>query len=108
LNTLTDRSPKTLLTAILDPNFAVEPKYQSYSITTTGGQVLAGMLLEETATSLTLADAGGKQIQVPRAEIEELKATGRSLMPEGLERDVTPEALADILTLLSQPKEAKP
>lgn len=101
LNTLTDRSAKTLLTAVLDPNLAVEPKYQAYSITTSGGQVLSGMLLEETATSLTLVDAGGKQMQVSRGEIEELKATGRSLMPEGMERDLTPEALADILRFLA-------
>jgi putative membrane-bound dehydrogenase-like protein len=102
LNTLTDRSPKMLLTAILDPNLQVEPKYQSYAITTEEGKILSGMLVEETATSITLADAGGKRINIGRNSILQLQATGRSLMPDGLERDVTPESLADILKLLSK------
>lgn len=102
LNTLTDRSAKTLLTAVLDPNAAVEPKYQSYLVTTEDGKVLSGLLLEETANSLVLVDAGGKQITIARSNIETLQATGKSLMPEGLERDITPQALADILKLLAK------
>lgn len=102
LNTLTDRSPKTILTAVLDPNAAVEPKYQTYLVTTTDGKVLSGLLLEETANSLILADAAGKQMNVARAEIDALQATGKSLMPDGLERDITPQALADIIQLLSK------
>ncbi len=100
LNTLTDRSPTTLLTSILDPNLAVEPKYQAYAVTTEDGLVLSGMLVEETAASITLADAGGKLIPVARQDIAELRATGKSLMPEGLERDLTLESLADLLALL--------
>jgi putative heme-binding domain-containing protein len=102
LNTLTDRSPKTLLTAILNPNLAVEPKYQSYAVTTQDGRILSGMLVEENANSLTLADAGGKQQQIPRLEIAELQATGKSLMPDGLEKDLTAEGLADLLSLIGK------
>jgi putative membrane-bound dehydrogenase-like protein len=102
LNTLTDRSPRTLLTAILDPNLAVEPKYQSYSVTTDDGRVLSGMLAEETGNSLTLADAEGKKIQVARKDIVELKSTGKSLMPEGIEKDLTMESLADVLSLIGK------
>jgi putative heme-binding domain-containing protein len=102
LNTLTDRSPRTLLTAILDPNLAVEPKYQSYSVTTDDGRVLSGMLAEETGNSLTIADAEGKKIQIARKDIVELKATGKSLMPEGLEKDLTMESLADVLSLIGK------
>lgn len=102
LNTLTDRSPKTLLTAILDPNQAVEPRYQTYSIETVGGQIFSGMLIEETASNITLADAGGMRLVIARSDIAALQATGRSLMPEGLERDLTPETLADLLALLAK------
>jgi putative heme-binding domain-containing protein len=103
LNTLTDRSPKSLLTAILDPNQAVEPKYQSYSVVTDDGKVFVGMIVEETATAITLADAAGKQTSVPRAAIDEFRATGKSLMPEGMERELTQQEAADLLRLLARP-----
>ena len=44
------------------------------------------MIIDETATSLTLARIDGKKDTVLRVDIEELKSTGKSFMPEGLEQ----------------------
>jgi putative heme-binding domain-containing protein len=99
---LTDKSPGAFLLAILDPNRAVEPKFLSYSAVTTDGRVLQGMLADESGGSLTLLDAEGKKHQILRRDLEELKASGKSLMPEGLEKDISPEAMADLLTYLKE------
>ena len=58
------------------------------------------MLSEETATSLTLVDQAGKQHVILRNELDELRATGKSLMPDGLEKDLAPQDLANLLANL--------
>lgn len=42
----------------------------------------------------------GKEDVVLRTDIEELAASGQSLMPEGLEKDIKPQDMADLIALL--------
>jgi putative membrane-bound dehydrogenase-like protein len=100
LAALTDRSVPALVAAVLDPNRAVEAKYLSYSLLTTSGRLQAGLLAEETGGSVTLATAEGTRVAVPRAEIDSLVCSQRSLMPEGLEQDLTPQSLADVIAFV--------
>ncbi len=88
LRSLTDRSPKALLTAMLDPNRAVEAKFVSYSAVTTDGRMHSGILASETGSSITLIGQQGKRFVLPRADLEVLASTGKSLMPEGIETDM--------------------
>jgi putative membrane-bound dehydrogenase-like protein len=92
-----DKSPEGLLTAILDPNRAVEARYLNYSAITKNGLTLTGVVETETSTSVTLVEPEGKRHVLLRAELEELICTGRSAMPEGLEKDVQPQDLADLI-----------
>jgi putative membrane-bound dehydrogenase-like protein len=101
LATLTSRSREVLLTAVFDPNRAVEDKFLEYVVRLTDGRVVNGMLLEETGASLTLAAPEGKQTVIPRSEVEQLKSSGKSLMPEGVEKDITPAEAADLVAYLA-------
>ena len=100
LKGLTDKSPKHLLTSILDPNRAVEPKYVSYTAVTLQGRIYNGMLADEAGGSLTLLDGEGKRHVILRSDLDELAASGKSLMPEGLEKDVSPAQMRDLLSYL--------
>lgn len=93
---LQNKSGEFLLRAILDPNQAVESKYTGYVATTKDGRTFTGMIVDETATSLTLARTDGKKDVVLRVDIEELKSTSKSFMPEGLEQDLSVQDLADV------------
>jgi putative heme-binding domain-containing protein len=55
------------------------------------------MIASESATSITLKRAEGATDVILRSQIDEMISTGVSLMPEGLEKDITPEQLADII-----------
>jgi putative membrane-bound dehydrogenase-like protein len=97
---LTDRSPEALVVAILDPNRAVEAKYSQFVVETVSGLTHGGIVSAETTGSLTLQLADGKELVLPREEIESLVGTGKSLMPEGLEKDLNPRDLSDLLAHL--------
>ncbi|MFO0951880.1 MAG: PVC-type heme-binding CxxCH protein [Isosphaeraceae bacterium] len=101
LAALNDRSPEAILTAVLDPNRAVEAKFTGFSVQTTDGRVLNGLIASETAGSITLRRQDGKEDLVPRAEIEAMAGTGQSLMPEGLEKDLSRKDLADLISYLN-------
>jgi len=100
LEALKDRSPAALLTAILDPNRAVEAKYQNYVALTDDGLAHSGMVVSQTASSVTLAQLDGKQTALLRSDLEELNNTGHSFMPEGLEKDLSQKDLADLFEFL--------
>lgn len=109
LSALTDKSGEAMLVALLDPNRAVEAKFTSYTAATQSGLTYNGILTNETGTSLTLLAQEGKEQVILRSEIEALESSGKSLMPEGLERDLSDQDLADVIAFLqgvsAQPKQ---
>lgn len=105
LATILHRSPDELMTHILDPNREVSPNYLVYAVAVDDGRTLTGLIAEETAASLTLRKAENVRQEVLRSQIDEIFATGQSLMPEGLEQKVTVQEMADLLAfLLHRPK----
>jgi putative heme-binding domain-containing protein len=100
LKQLADKSPEQLLETILDPNREVDPKFASYSLLATDGRVFAGIIAEESAAQIVLAESGGKRHAIPRSEIDHLKSTGVSFMPVGLEQSITPEQMNDLIQYL--------
>ena len=100
LATLNDRSPEALLIAILDPNRAFESRYAGFTVATDDGRILSGMISGETATAVTLRLQEGRDAVLLRSQIDEMAGSGQSLMPEGVEKDLTPQALADLIAFL--------
>lgn len=101
LASLQDRSPKTLLTAIVAPNLAVEDRYQGYNILTLDGELLTGVISTESTTAIELQLQDGKRQSVLRDDIEWIRSTGISLMPEGFEKSIPPSEMNDLLTYLN-------
>jgi putative membrane-bound dehydrogenase-like protein len=97
-----NRTPQALLEAILDPNREVQPSYVNYVVTDDAGRTVSGLIVAETANSITLARDKGATDTLQKSNIEEITSTGKSLMPEGLERTVDPQGLADLLAFLKQ------
>ena len=106
LMTLSDASPEALLVAILDPNRAFEAKYADYTVHLRDGRVLTGLIAGESDNGLTLRRQDDRHDMILRAEIEDVVASGRSLMPEGLEKDVPPRDLADLIAYITAARAA--
>ena len=105
LGGLTDRSPDALLTRILDPNREVKPNFIAYSLTTRDGSELTGVIVNESATSVTLRRAGGQEDNILRKNIESIASSSLSLMPEGLESAISEQQMADLIQFLQNYKD---
>ncbi|WP_406696884.1 neutral/alkaline non-lysosomal ceramidase N-terminal domain-containing protein [Singulisphaera sp. Ch08] len=101
LAALTDTTPDAFLTAILDPNREVDARYAGYTAAVTDGRVVTGLIAAETGNAITLKRQEGVLDVILRADLEALKTTGQSLMPEGLENDLKPADLSDLIAYLS-------
>ncbi len=90
-----------LLTHIIDPSRSVEGNFRIYTVAKTDGIVINGMMSGESRTTITLIDTEGKENQIAREDIDELIRSRKSLMPEGFEKQVSPEELTSLLEFLT-------
>lgn len=98
--TMKTSGKEKLLVNIIDPNREVAPNMQTYSVETTDGETISGLLLSDSGGSVTLSLGGGSEITLIRAQVRKLTPQGKSLMPEGLEQGLTPQQVADLLEFL--------
>jgi putative heme-binding domain-containing protein len=100
LTSVQNKGREFMLLNILDPNLQVLPEYVNYVALTTEGRSVTGMIVSETASSITLRRAEGQSDTVLRTNLEELQSTGLSIMPEGLETKLSKQDLADVIEYL--------
>lgn len=103
--TLNGRNDYTqLLSNVFDPSLVIGAGYRSYTVATDAGRVINGLLVEESPQRVVLKVQGGKQEIIPRDQIEDFKVSEISLMPEGIEKQHTPQELIDLFAFLTLDK----
>jgi putative membrane-bound dehydrogenase-like protein len=102
LSGVAPRPATALLEDILHPNKEAAPNYLQFLVVTGEGQVFSGVLVQDSPDSVRLRRAEGLEETVRRSQIAQLRSTGRSLMPEGFERTISVEQMADLLRFLKQ------
>ena len=96
------RPKKFFLAKILDPNLNIAPGYETYVIETRSGATVSGVIAQESPTSVTLRREEGEEETLLRSNIATLRVSSVSNMPEGLEEDIDPAAMADLLEYLQR------
>ncbi len=91
-----------LLVSIVDPSAVIRREYLSYVVHLRDGRVLTGLIVEQTAGSITLVNAMNQRTTVPRDQVEVLEESPVSLMPENLLKDLKPQELRDLFSYLQK------
>lgn len=104
LSRMKTRTDETLLVSILDPSREVSYELKTYVIVTNDGKVLSGIIVSDTPSVITIRSAEGREQTILRAHVDEKVATGKSIMPEGLERNIDEQDMADLLLFLKKPR----
>ncbi len=100
------KTPEMLLSDILDPNNAIEPRWEAFSFTAEGGRNVVGMIVSETDTAVIVRHAGGTET-LARDGITASSPLGLSLMPQGLEAALDEPRMADLIAYLRSDPHAK-
>jgi putative membrane-bound dehydrogenase-like protein len=97
LASVTNKTPAGVLEAMIDPSRGVDAKYLNYIAVLTDGRTFSGLLEVETGSSITLLTAEGQRQTILRSDLEDLRSSGKSLMPDGFEQDLASQDLADLI-----------
>jgi putative heme-binding domain-containing protein len=105
LTAVAARPPAALLEDLLNPSKEVAPDYMNFVLVTHSGTVISGLVAGETADAVTLRRSEGIEEVISRSDMQQLRGTGKSLMPEGFEQQLAPQDIADVIRFLHNPSE---
>jgi putative heme-binding domain-containing protein len=89
-----------VLENVLDPSATVAKDYRLTTIATVEGRVISGILREQTDKTVTIQTIN-ERVVLPRDQIESLKESPVSMMPEGLLEKLSSEEVSDLVSYLA-------
>jgi putative heme-binding domain-containing protein len=89
-----------LLEDILDPNRNVDQAFRLTTLILKNGKIESGLLLKEEGEVFVLADNKGKEVRVPKNEVDEKTVSQISPMPADLAEQVPEKDFFDLLAYL--------
>ncbi len=99
-NTGQSKSRTQLIQSILQPSTEVSPEYQGWFIHLKNGEVYQGRQIDIGDNSVELYTQGRGFVTFDKGEVEDYKMSEKSLMPDGLEKQLTVSDLRDLLAFL--------
>ncbi len=102
LGTIRNRRIESIMGDILNPAFSIADGYDLWNIEMKSGETVQGLIATESPTALTLRGYGGEETVIPRQNIKSLNSLNVSVMPAGLESQISPEDMADLLAFLKK------
>ena len=104
----TQQIPAEILRSVLWPSEKIASGYQAKQILTNEGNILLGIVIDETEQAVQLADTAGKVHNIAKDEIETIRLSPTSAMPEQLLAGMTPQQAADLIAYLSAQRKIGP
>jgi len=101
-----NRHSRDLLESIVFPSASLVRQYEPFTVVTTQGRVLTGLISRETTSAIYVQQQVGEPVMVARKDIEELVPSTVSIMPKGLEQALREQDLADLISYLKTLKKA--
>ncbi len=89
-----------LISNVFDPSLVIGPGYQATTVATENGRVLTGLLAEDGKDRVVLKVQGGKVETIPRDQVDQIRTAAVSLMPEEIEKQLSPQEIADLFAFL--------
>jgi putative heme-binding domain-containing protein len=93
-------NPDYILENVLDPSAAVSRDYTLTNVATTDGRLISGIIREQTDQSLVIQTAN-ERIVLPREDVEAIKPSTTSMMPEGQLENLSPQEIRDLFAYLA-------
>jgi putative membrane-bound dehydrogenase-like protein len=95
------RTERDLLEALVYPSNSFVRSYEPVVVSTSDGEDYSGILANETASEIQLTLGANSTIRIARSEITEMRPGTLSVMPSGLDTQLTPQELSDLLAFLT-------
>lgn len=94
------RADADLLESIVYPSSSFARGFEPYAITTHEGLSYQGVIRRQTSDAIYVTNSARAESRIPRAAIDELSESTVSIMPDGMDKQLTPGELADLVAFL--------
>ncbi len=94
------RTERDLLESIIFPSASFVRSYEPYRVVTKDDRTLNGILKKDAPDEIIVVVAADKEERIARADVESISPSTVSLMPAGMEQQLTPQELADLIAFL--------
>jgi putative membrane-bound dehydrogenase-like protein len=94
------RSERDLIESLLFPSATLVQGYETWTVVTVEGRVINGVIQKDAPDELVLTEGPEKIHRIPRESIEEMIQNEVSIMPKGLDKNITDQDLADLVAYL--------
>jgi putative heme-binding domain-containing protein len=89
-----------LLLHVINPSAEIREGYENQIVVTGDGRTLTGIVVEKDAGVVVLRTADGQRVVLPKDDVEEMRVSGVSLMPEGLLQGLSDQEVRDLFAYL--------
>ncbi|MEC9095196.1 MAG: hypothetical protein VX776_01115, partial [Planctomycetota bacterium] len=93
-----------LLTNLLDPSAQIDAAYKLTTVITTAGRLYSGFVTHQDDRIVRLRTQNA-DVQLQMKEVDEIIPTNKSMMPEGMLRELSDEQIRDLFLYLSGSKQ---
>jgi putative heme-binding domain-containing protein len=104
LGTIHNWSPAAIMANILAPNSSIASGFDLWEVELKNGESVQGIISTETPNAITLRNVGSMEKTISRNDIQSLRALNMSSMPDGLDKQINQQQMADLLAFLRQNK----
>jgi putative heme-binding domain-containing protein len=94
------RTERDLLEAVVFPSASFVRSYEPVTVATKDGKVLNGLVRRDAADEVVLATGANEEARIARGDIDEMRPGTVSVMPAGLDQQLTTQDIADLLAFL--------
>jgi putative heme-binding domain-containing protein len=98
------RTPRDLLESIVFPSSSIVRDFESYTVVTHAGRVHSGLIRHATTEAVTLLTTERTELRLPRDQIEEIQPSRVSIMPRGIDTQLSRQQLSDLIAYLASLK----
>jgi putative heme-binding domain-containing protein len=100
LGTVRNHPASELLEDIILSSKSIEHGFESYVVELASGDIVDGIMSAQTSATITLRQEQGRETVIARQDIKSMRVSRVSMMPEGLEKQISVSEMADLLTFL--------
>ena len=94
-----------MLLSVVNPSAEIREGFENYVVRTTDARTLTGFIADQDSNVIVIRGADGQNLSIPRDEIDDLRASRQSLMPDGQLKELSDQQIRDLFAYLrsSQP-----
>ncbi|HLW64913.1 MAG TPA: hypothetical protein VKS79_06290, partial [Gemmataceae bacterium] len=93
-----------VMESMIDPSKEIKEGYQAYRATTKKGLTYTGLKVVDTPAELVLKESTGKEVRIPKSDVEELEVSKQSLMPDNVLSQLSFDQFIDLVSFLRDRK----